>query len=270
MKVHLLIIDPQVDFCDEDDGVLAVPGADDDVRRLARFIDKAAPFIDEVIVSLDMHHKYDISHPSWFINTKLESPEPFSQITAQDLEEGKWCTVHNGHFERTLNYLKKLKDNERYPHTIWPEHCLIGSHGAAMEIYVEDAVYKWAHRQGTDPRFIMKGMNQFTEHFSAVRAEVIDDDDPSTAENQELFNTVLQADMILLAGEAGSHCLANTALDLVKHFGHMHAAEKLVLLSDTTSPVPGFEYLQEGFIKRLTPLGMRVKTTKEMIEELCS
>jgi nicotinamidase-related amidase len=38
-KLHLLIIDPQRDFCDPN-GTLAVPGADADMKRLSDMINR--------------------------------------------------------------------------------------------------------------------------------------------------------------------------------------------------------------------------------------
>ena len=61
-KLHLMIIDPQQDFCNPD-GALSVPGAEGDMKRLAEFIRKAGRKIYDIHCTLDTHHYFDISHP---------------------------------------------------------------------------------------------------------------------------------------------------------------------------------------------------------------
>ena len=71
--------------------------------------------------------------------------------------------------------------------------------------------------------------------------------------------------MILLAGEAGSHCLANTVRDIVQNFSNPDYVQKMVLLEDATSPVPGFEAYQDSFISEMTTLGMTLAKTTEIL-----
>ena len=61
MQVELLIIDPQVDFCDPA-GALYVTGADGDITRLARMVRRLAPKLDDIHVTLDSHHFVDVAH----------------------------------------------------------------------------------------------------------------------------------------------------------------------------------------------------------------
>ena len=49
MKLHLLIIDPQNDFCSSQ-GSLYVPGADQDMGRLARLVDRLKDKIADIHV----------------------------------------------------------------------------------------------------------------------------------------------------------------------------------------------------------------------------
>ena len=64
-KIHLLVIDPQNDFCDPN-GSLYVPGAEKDMSRLAKLIDSMRHRLSDIHVTLDSHRKVDISHPIWF------------------------------------------------------------------------------------------------------------------------------------------------------------------------------------------------------------
>ena len=54
-RVHLIIIDPQNDFCDQPGAALAVPGAVKDMERLAAFITKQGKRLSAIHCTLDSH-----------------------------------------------------------------------------------------------------------------------------------------------------------------------------------------------------------------------
>ncbi len=263
-RIHLLIIDPQRDFCDAA-GALSIPGADRDMDRLATLVRRLSPKLSDIHVTLDSHRKVDISHPVWFRDSDGNHPAPFSQINADDLSTGRWTTTMPGAYNRTLSYLTSLQTGGRYPHVVWPEHCLIGSEGHNVSPVLFDALQAWSDRFALVD-FVTKGSNPWTEHFSAVQAEVPDPEDPTTQVNTRLIRTLEEADVILLAGEASSHCLANTVRDIAKNFAETSFVQKLHLLTDATSPVPGFEQYADDFLVEMTALGMRTTTTTEFLK----
>ncbi|MEE2787245.1 MAG: hypothetical protein VX589_07890 [Myxococcota bacterium] len=265
MKVHCLIIDPQNDFCDPEKGQLYVPGADADMVRLAQLIDRLRPQITDIHVTLDSHHTVDIAHPVFWVDGQGHPPAPFTQIVAADLRSGRWNTRLPSARERALAYLDALEVNGRYPHTIWPTHCLIGSDGHNVMPRLYDALIRWESERFGIVDYVTKGSNLWTEHFSAVRAEVPDPSDPGTQVNGRLIETLEAADIVLLAGEAGSHCLANTVRDIADGFSDARFIEKLVLLTDATSPVTGFEHYQQQFITDMVARGMQTSTTTEIL-----
>ena len=55
-----MIIDPQIDF--HEGGSLAVPGALEDSKRIAKMIDDYGSHIHEIYVSLDSHYPKHIAH----------------------------------------------------------------------------------------------------------------------------------------------------------------------------------------------------------------
>ena len=71
--------------------------------------------------------------------------------------------------------------------------------------------------------------------------------------------------MIAVAGEAGSHCLANTVRDIANNFGDDRLVSKIVLLQDATSPVTGFESFQDDFLREMTARGMQQSTTTDFL-----
>lgn len=258
--IHLLVIDPQVDFCDPS-GSLFVPGAYADMVRLASMVDRLGPRLDDIHVTTDQHHVFDIAHPMWWKDSAGRPPAPFTVITVSDLSSGKWTTKNPSLFRRSLDYLKQLEASGRYPHVIWPEHCLIGDAGSNVVPVLSEALHRWERQNDGVLDIVSKGSNVFTEHFSAIRAEVPDPSDPSTQTNVRLIQTIEQADVILIAGEALSHCVANTVRDMVAGFSDPKITEKCHILTDASSSVPGFESYGTAFLDEMRALGMKFTTT---------
>ena len=260
-QISLLIIDPQNDFVDPQ-GSLSVAGADQDAKRLANLIRRLGPKISSISISLDSHQRYDISHPLWFFDHNGESPKPFTVISSDDLIQGRWRT-HQNVAEHTLNYLQALESRGRYPHVIWPEHCLIGSQGHAIYPLIQEALHEWS---ATPARlnYIYKGQNPLTEHFSAIEAEVPVPDDPNTHVNHKLLEHLKQSEQVWVAGWARSHCVGNTLRDLFK-WGGKDLAQKTLILTDTMSDVSGFEIQGEAVIQESVDFGARLTEVQQLI-----
>jgi nicotinamidase-related amidase len=256
---ELLIIDPQVDFCSPD-GSLYVEGADQDMVRLAAMVESERFECERITVTMDQHCKHHIAHGVYWANEAGEHPPPFTAITAADIKAKKWLPVNPANNEWVLFYCEELGRNGKYTLMIWPEHCLIGSTGAAVEPVLYAALQKWQERTGKDVVWFPKGENPNTEHYSAVEPEVEITDSQmgetwSNVELQELLEET-DADDVLVAGEALSHCVAATVRDME---GDM---SKIVLLTDATSPVPLAIEAAEAFVKEYQEIGgMRMAAT---------
>lgn len=259
-RTLLLVIDPQNDFVSPS-GALSVPGASADMDRLAAMLDRAGDRIDEIAVSLDQHHLLDISHPGFWRIEGGSSPDPFSRITPADLAAGRFRTADPAHAERAAHYLAALDAQGRYPHIVWPEHCLIGDPGADVWPALQAALHRWERRQKRNVLWVTKGTNPLTEHFSAVRAEVPDPADPGGTHAEDLLAAVKRADRVLVAGEARSHCVANTVRDLFAALPDPALGRKIVLLSDATSDVRGFESYGRDFVQEASARGMTTAST---------
>ncbi|MFW6121986.1 MAG: cysteine hydrolase, partial [Petrotogales bacterium] len=213
------------------------------------------------------------AHPLWFVNDSTgEHPYPFTMMRCENGEIigstiapdgglndiGKYRTVKQAFYDWTINYLQTLSNSGRYPHMIWPYHCLIGTPGHNIVAPLFDAVLQWERNNVGFAIKLTKGSNFKTEHFSAVMAEVPDPSDETTQLNTDFISLFEDADEILLAGEARSHCLANTVMDIANQFDDDSFIKKCILLEDATSDVPGLEHLGETFVKDMTVRGMRV------------
>jgi len=264
-KVHLILIDPQEDFCSPS-GALSVPGADADMERVAGMINRLGSKLEDIHVTLDQHHLLDVAHPLMWKGKDGKHPDPFTIITAKDIEEGAWTPVRPSFTRKMIEYAKGLEAGGRYPLCVWPQHCMIGTPGATIVKPIRDALDAWVKDSPATVDFVSKGSNIWTEHYSGVKAEVPDPGDPSTQLNTRLIQTLEDADEILIAGEAGSHCLANTVEDIADGFSDDSYISKFVLITDGTSPVTGFENLQDEFIAKMTARGMRTTTAAEAMK----
>ena len=166
--------------------------------------------------------------------------------------------------QRALDYVRALRDNGRYTLTIWPPHCLVGTWGHNVMPAVADALRGWEERKLARVDYVTKGQSPWTEHYSAVQADVPDPTDPATQLNRRLIETLETADQVALSGQALSHCVANTVRDIADHFGP-DSIGKLVLIEDTSSPVPGFEPLADQFLADMKQRGMRTVKAAEFM-----
>ncbi len=264
MNVQLLIIDPQNDFCSPN-GNLFVPGANNDMNRLTKMIKRIGKKLNGINVTLDSHRTVDIAHPIFWIDSNGKNPDPFTIISVDDVKNGVWRATLPGLQNKAMEYVQKLKDNDRYILCIWPEHCIIGSNGHAIYPELSDELLAWEKQNFKLINYVTKGSNIFTEHYSAVKADVEQPDDPSTLLNTPLLDLLSDSDIVAITGEALSHCVANTVSDIADNFGEENI-KKLVLLEDTTSNVPGFENLGEDFVKEMTSRGMKISTSVDFLK----
>lgn len=266
-RTQLLIIDPQNDFCDLPPGApgqpaLPVAGAHADMQRLARLIDDAGDALGAITVTLDSHHRLDIAHPTFWQTAEGGAVSPFTAITAAQVRAGTCRPRDPAALARTLAYLDALEAAGRYTLMVWPVHCEIGSWGHNVHADVRAAYNRWEDRHQAIVQKVSKGENPWTEHYSAVQAEVPDEADAHTRLNRALIDALDDSDLLLIAGEASSHCVKATTEHIVEHLpgGHL---ERLVLLTDCMSPVTGFEAQAQAFLAAMQARGVRLATSRE-------
>jgi nicotinamidase-related amidase len=268
-KIDLLIIDPQRGFCDPTlnggKGELFVTGADTSIRRLTQFVEKNSKWLRDIDVTLDSHHAFHIGHGLYWRDGKGHEPPPFTQITAADVEGGVWGVRAPHLREYTINYLKQLEARGRYKHTVWPNHCIIATEGYMVMPELMAALVGWERSQVAIVGKHSKGSCPYTEHFSGVQAEVPYPEDPATGLNVALVQKLQEADTLLIAGQALSHCVANTVRDVATAFGDPALVSKFVLLEDCTDSVPGFESLARDFVNEFKAKGMKVAKSTDVL-----
>lgn len=258
MSICLLSIDPQVDFVEG--GALAVVGAEGDMKRLAAMVDKHGGEIDDIQITMDSHFHIHIAHSCFWQDEKGARPNPFTAISVEDVEKGKWRPKSPDWKDWALDYVRALEKNQRYMLMIWPDHCIIGSPGQCIQPDFLKAVSNWEETYYAIAPRTTKGSNPFTEHYSAVKADCPHPQDPATRLNGRFIDTLKEYDTILIAGEALSHCVANTITDVAAEFSE-DQVKKFTLLEDASSSVAGCEKMGEDFVNEMAAKGMKISKT---------
>ena len=278
MTTQLLIIDPQNDFCDVPAGyrpfdpltgavvapALPVAGAHADMLRTAAFIRAASSQLDEITVTLDSHHHIDIAHPTFWQRAEGEAVTPFTTITAAQVRAGEFRPRDAAALPRTLSYLDELEARGRYTLTVWPVHCEIGTWGHGVHANVRAAWNEWEESRLHCVRKVTKGENPWTEHYSAIQAEVPDAADEHTHMNTALLDELDRADTLFIAGEASSHCVRATTEHIVDNLPGGRP-ERVVLLTDCMSPVGGFEAQHSAFLDEMRAKGVRLMSSAQAL-----
>ncbi|MBV8500558.1 MAG: isochorismatase family protein [Paucibacter sp.] len=253
MTRHLLLIDPQNDFCDIPGAALPVTGADADMRRLAALLRERGAEFDAVTVTLDAHQRLDIAHPGFWQRADGSEVPPFTPIQAVQIRSGEFKPRDPQALSRALAYAEALEAQGRYTLMVWPVHCEIGSWGQNVHAELNAALIEWQLKRQRNVRFVAKGSNPWTEHYSALQAEVPCADDEGTQLNRALIEELDRSDEIWIAGEASSHCVKAT----VEHLADHVRPAKLRLLTDCMSPVAGFEAQASAFLTNMRARGVQ-------------
>lgn len=278
---HLLVIDPQNDFCDLPSNylpfdpvteralapALPVPGAHADMLAIAGLVHRGLDGLSAISVTLDSHHRLDIAHPTFWMDGDGRSVAPFTQIAAAGVRAGRYRPRLASAMPRVLAYLDALEAAGRYQLMVWPVHCEIGTWGHNLHADIHAAFNCWEDSALGIVNKVVKGANPWTEHYSAIQAEVPDEEDASTQLNSAFIAQLARADRVYIAGEAGSHCVKATTEHLVAHFDQAQLS-KLTLLTDCMSPVSGFEAQHREFIAAMAARGVQVATAADVLPEL--
>jgi len=288
-RICLMAVDVQNTFCipgfELFVGGRSGTGAVDDNRRLCEFIYRNLHLITEICPTLDTHLAAQIFHSIFLINDRGEHPAPFSLISIEDVEQGKWkfnpALAHSLHTtaaagqKHLLHYVRQLKAGGKYELTIWPYHAMLGGIGHALVSAVEEAIFFHSLARFSQPDFQVKGNNAWTENYSVLRPEVLEDADgkPIAQKNTRLIEKLFKFDAVLITGQAKSHCVPWTADDLLNEmmpFGKK-LIEKVYLIEDCTSPVvvPGvIDYTDQAnaAFQKFADAGMHVVRSTDPIE----
>lgn len=289
LKIVLIAIDIQNTFC--------IPGfelfvagatgnaAVEDNQRLVEFIYRNLGSITQISATLDTHTAMQIFHPIFLVDEDGNHPQPATLVSYEDVLAGRWkfndkvassIGIEADYGQRhLLHYTKRLKEKQKYELMIWPYHAIIGSIGHALVSSVDEALYFHTVARDSQVDMTIKGNNPLTEHYSAIGPEVLTgpDGDMICQKSEKFMTKLKEFDMVIIAGQAKSHCVAWTIDDLLNDvlLHDEDLVRKVFLLEDCTSPVviPGADYTEpanEAF-QKFADAGMNlVKSTEPIME----
>ena len=136
-KVQLVLVDPQNSFCKRvepqlqqtlHDGELCIPGAWEDMERVAGLIRRLGGRLGTIDVTMDSHQLLHVANPIWFRDQSGRHPKPFTIMRAHEgvilgsrtdaegrpQELGEFTTSRREFHERTVRYLEQLANENRW------------------------------------------------------------------------------------------------------------------------------------------------------------
>ena len=287
-KIALIAIDVQNTFCLPDFELFVAGrsgmGAVEDNRRLCEFIYRNLGAITTIVASMDTHRAMQVFHPVYLVDENGEHPAPLTLVSHEDILKGRWrfnaaiapslgISPQDGQLQ-LIHYTKQLKESGKYDLTIWPYHAMLGGVGHALVSAFEEAVFFHTIARNTQASLILKGEYATTESYSAIGPEVLvgPAGEAIASKDDSFLRTVMDHDLVFIAGEAKSHCVASTVSDLLEQIRGQDVAlaSKVCLLEDCTSPVvvPGvIDYTEQAdaAYKEFERAGMRLVRSTEPV-----
>lgn len=279
--VLLLIIDPQNDFVlpdasavpdGEPYGSLSVPGAKGDIERVTHFIYDNFEKITRIMVSVDTHYPNQIFHRMMWCDETGAPVAPLTLITPADLSSGKFRFVGGNPVEAT-NCVKALADAGKGGVFIWPDHCIAGTFGWNLETQLMQMVTFHAAARNVDPILGFKGTDRYSEMYGILEPEY----NPNGIVTKVILNAIASFDpstgdldamkwsKIVIAGEAGSHCLLESTKQILDRFkGHPEIIQRIYVLEDCTSPVRGFEQQMKDAFDEFKRQGVNIVKSTDL------
>jgi nicotinamidase-related amidase len=289
LRICLILVDVQNTFCIPDFELFVAgrsgSGAIDDNRRLCEFIYKNIQIVSEIAPTMDTHKAMQIFHSIFLVDQAGNHPTPYAIISVDEIEAGNW--IVNPDLAPTLGidpdyandhlryYARTLADRGKFNLTIWPYHAMLGGIGHALVSSVEEAIFFHSIARNSQPDFQIKGDAPLTEHYSALRSEVMDDQFGMEigSRNEKFIEKIEEFDVVIITGQAKSHCVAFTLADLVSDIQAIDEtlASKVYLLEDCTSPVViegVVDYTEEAdsAFQHFSSAGMHIVNSTDPIE----
>lgn len=291
-RVHLLVIDDQADFSFPT-GTLYVggrsgTGAMDAHQNLVEFIYRNLDRISEITCTLDTHVPFQVFFNSAHLLEDGTHPEPNTIITADEYRHGKYrpnpamakqIGVDPVWLQKQfVHYCEELEREGKYSLMLWPYHCLLGSEGHRLAGVVDEARLFHSFARGAANTPSTKGGNPLTENYSIFRPEVTTCHDkrpiPGVQVNTMLLDQLVAADIVVLAGEAASHCVKTSIEDLLGYIQQQDPglAKKVYILRDCTASVviPGivdFTDDASASFQKFADAGMNLVDSKTPIQD---
>ena len=153
----------------------------------------------------------------------------------------------------------ELERAGKYTLYLWSPHCLLGSAGHGLAGIVHEARIFHAFARSAPSGIEVKGGHPLTENYSVLSPEVLgrhDGGPPLAERNLRLGRRLLEADKLVVAGQAASHCVRSSIDDLLDQIREEdpRLAGKVYVLKDCMSSVAVPDPERDGeFLFDFTP-----------------
>ena len=274
-------IDCQVAFCTPG-ASLFVPGAVEDTVRTIEWLYRNLTRITTLVLSLDTHSVHQVFHPAAWVDGEGRHPAPFTVIRTDDVRQGRWRPVLRvegfpDFAASAVDYCEQLERSGRYVLTIWPYHALLGGASHALVPALMEAALFHAVARRAETVFEIKGRSAVTENYSVLSPEVRALGGETVGDlNTRLFDLLMSHDRVYVFGQAKSHCVRATLLDLLQECRRRDPAllSRIHVLEDAMSPVPpppldplppalDFPRVADETLRTVAAGGMRVVRTTD-------
>jgi nicotinamidase-related amidase len=303
VRVGMLLIDVQDTFCNPE-GELYVGGKDgraavEDNQRLCEYLYRNMAQITKVHTTMDTHRLWQIFHPLFWVDAEGKNPPGFTMITHADVKAGKYRVNPDavgplgGSDYMALQhhvdwYTAQLERDGRYVLMVWPYHAMLGGLGHIIVPSVHEAICFIDAARSSQSGPEIKGGHQLTEYYSVLGPEVVSTGVPKKGSPGELVETplanagrnftfidhLLDYDVLVVTGQALSHCVLWTLRDLQSEIAARDPglAKKVHIVRDCSSSIwtPDYDFgpQTERELESLAASGMRIVTTATPIAEL--
>lgn len=146
---------------------------------------------------------------------------------------------------------------------------------------IQSALDEWTARTGKKITYVEKGMNNFTEMYSAIEAEVPIETDLQTQTNKPLVKLLKDASKVVVCGQAMSHCVNYTTRDILREWDPRNTSDIIILTDGKStvgviiavydvvyfvgaSPVYGCEKDSSQFLEEMKFSGLSMSTTTKL------
>jgi nicotinamidase-related amidase len=263
---------------------LFVPGAVEDTVRTVEWLYRNLARITTLVLSLDTHSVHQIFHPAAWVDAEGRHPPPFTVISADEVRKGRWRPVLRPEgfadfVSACVEYCEQLEKSGRHVLTIWPYHALLGGTSHALVPALMEAALFHSVARRAETVFEIKGRSAVTENYSVLSPEVRRLGERTVGEfNAPLFDLVMAHDRVYVFGQAKSHCVRATLIDLEQECARRDPAllSRIHVLADAMSPVPpppldplppalDFPRVADETLGALAAAGMRIARTTDPI-----
>jgi nicotinamidase-related amidase len=176
-----------------------------------------------------------------------------------------------------IHYCEQLEKNGKYQLYLWPPHCLLGGEGHPLVGIIHEARMFHSFVRGSESHSEVKGGHPLTENYSVFSPEVLSrhDGQPLTQKNVKFIEKLCEADAMIIAGQAASHCVKSSIDDLLSEIlvKDPSLAKKVHILEDCMSSVvvPGvvdFTDEAQKALKKFEAAGMKLVTSNMTMDQI--